>query len=141
MSLSRTVGLSPSPSLSFFHTVFKSYIERKNSGRALVLFRQLLQSNVRANDFTFSLLLKACGSSSSSSALNPMNERLEANQIQTHLVKSGGDQFVRVSTALLNIFKKLGCIKHAQLMFDHMRDRDVVSWNALICGYSRNGFC
>jgi pentatricopeptide repeat protein len=140
MSLSRTVGLSPSPTLSFFHTVFKSYIESKTSGRALILFRQLLQSNVRPNDLTFSLLLKACGSSSSSSDLNSVNERLEANQIQTHLVKSGGEQFVYVSTALLDFYMKLGCIKHAQLMFDGMRDRDVVSWNALICGYSRNGY-
>ncbi|KAG2666357.1 hypothetical protein I3760_15G055000 [Carya illinoinensis] len=139
MNLSYSVSLLKSPNLSLFHSVFKSLVESKNSGQALGLFRQLLQSNVKPNDLTFSLLLKACRSSSSSS-LNSPNQKIQANQIQTHLVRLGFDQFVYVSTAFLDLCMKLGCIKNAQKLFDYMRDRDVVTWNVLICGYSRNGY-
>ncbi|XP_035546807.1 pentatricopeptide repeat-containing protein At2g04860 isoform X1 [Juglans regia] len=140
MNLSYSVNLLKRPNLSLFHSVFKSLVESKNSGQALGLFRQLLQSNVKPNDLTFSLLLKACRSSTSSSALNSPNQKIQANQIQTHLVRLGFDQFVYVSTAFLDLCMKLGCIKNAQNSFDYMRDRDVVTWNVLICGYSRNGY-
>lgn len=140
MNLPLSVGLSTSPNLSFFHSILKSFIISKISGQALVLFRQLLLSRVKPNDLTFSLLLKACRSSSCSSVLNLENEKLKANQTHTHLVKLGLDKFVYISTALFDLYMKLGCVTNAQRLFDYMHDRDVVSWNALICGYARNGY-
>ena len=128
---------SSSQNLGFFHSILKSCIDTKNSVSRLALFRQLLQSNVKPSHFTFSLLLKASTKSSSSSSLYPI---LEVNQIQTHLVKLGIDQFVYVSTSLLDLYMKLGCDYSARKLFDHMPNRDVVTWNALICGYSRNGY-
>jgi alpha-amylase len=124
---------SPKPNLSFFHSLLKSHIETHSPKSALLLFRHLLQSNLKPNDLTFSLLLKSFTSI-------PLNEKLEANQIHTHLLKSGFDQFVYISTALLDFYMKLGCVHSARNLFDHMPDRDVVSWNALICGCSRNGY-
>ncbi|KAJ6878776.1 hypothetical protein NC652_032345 [Populus alba x Populus x berolinensis] len=124
---------SPKPNLSFFHSLLKSHIETHSPKSALLLFRHLLQSNLKPNDFTFSLILKSFTSI-------PLNEKLEANQIHNHLLKSGFDQFVYISTALLDFYMKLGCVHSARNLFDHMPDRDVVSWNALICGCSRNGY-
>ncbi|VVA12097.1 PREDICTED: pentatricopeptide [Prunus dulcis] len=142
MNLASSVGLSTKPSLPCLHSLLNSYIESRNRKQALLLFRQLLEYNVKPNDLTFSLLLKACTSSSSSSsspALNSLNVKREANQIHTHLLKSGVDRFMYVSTALLDLYMKLGCVRNAHRLFDDMPDRDVVSWNALICGFSRNG--
>lgn len=138
MNLARSVGLSTRPNLTYFHSFFKFYAETKDSRQPLLLFRELLASNVRPNHLTLSLLLKA--SSSSSFALNSEKPKFEANQIHAFLIKSGVQQFVYVSTALLDFYTKLGCLKVAQQLFDDMRDRDVVSWNALICGFSRNGY-
>ncbi|ONI33610.1 hypothetical protein PRUPE_1G435700 [Prunus persica] len=142
MNLASSVGLSTKPSLPSLHSLLNSYIESRNRKQALLLFRQLLEYNVKPNDLTFSLLLKACtssSSSSSSSALNSVNVKRDANQIHTHLLKSGVDRFMYVSTALLDLYMKLGCVRNAHRLFDDMPDRDVVSWNALICGFSRNG--
>ncbi|KAK4768720.1 hypothetical protein SAY87_003861 [Trapa incisa] len=47
--------------------------------------------------------------------------------------------FIYSSTALLDLYMKLGCRANARILFDDMTVRDVVSWNALICGYSRCG--
>ncbi|KAJ6679124.1 PPR CONTAINING PLANT-LIKE PROTEIN [Salix purpurea] len=124
---------SPKPNLSFFHSLLKSHIETQSPKSALLLFRHMLQCNLKPNDFTFSLLLKSFTSI-------PLSEKLEANQIHTPLLKSGFDQFVYVSTALLDFYMKLGCVHYARNLFDYMPERDVVAWNALICGYSRNGY-
>ncbi|KAL5780267.1 hypothetical protein ACOSQ2_011004 [Xanthoceras sorbifolium] len=125
-----------SQNLAFFHSILKSCIDTKKSVSRLAIFNQLLRSNVKPSDFTFSLLLKASASSSLSSSLY---QKLEANQIQTHLIKLGIDQFVYVSTSLLDWYMKLGCIYSARRLFDYMPSRDIVTWNALICGYSKNG--
>ncbi|KAJ7966626.1 Pentatricopeptide repeat-containing protein [Quillaja saponaria] len=131
---------SNSPTISFFHSLLKSFNGNQNSRWALVRFRQLLQWDVNPNDLTFSLLIKACTSSLSPSASSLVNAEVEAGQIQTQLEKRGVNQFMYVNTALLDLFMKVGCIKNARKVFEGMSDRDVVSWNALICGYSRNGY-
>ncbi|KAM5565694.1 pentatricopeptide repeat-containing protein [Rosa sericea] len=137
MNWACSIGLSTKPSLVYFHSLLNSHIQTKNPKQALLLFRQLYEYNVKPNDLTFSLLLKAC--TSSSSYLNSANAEIEANQIHTHLIKSGVDRFVYLGTALLDLYMKLGRVRNAQKLFDDMPDRDDVSWNALICGVSRNG--
>ncbi|XP_004292817.1 PREDICTED: pentatricopeptide repeat-containing protein At2g04860 [Fragaria vesca subsp. vesca] len=137
MNLACSIGFSTKPSLVYFHSLLNSHIQTKTPKQALLLFRNLFENNLKPNDLTFSLLLKAC--TSSSSYLASGNAKLEVNQIHTHLLKSGFDRFVYVGTALLDLYMKLGQVRNAQKMFDGMPERDDVSWNAVICGVSRNG--
>lgn len=132
------MGLGNSAGLSFFHSLLKSQLKTKTLKSPLLILRHLLQSNLKPSDFTFSLLIKASASSSFASySLRPM---LEANQIHSHLFKSGIIQLVYIKTALQNLYLNLGCTKNARFLLEDMPDRDVVAWNALISGYSKNGY-
>ncbi|MCL7043793.1 hypothetical protein MKW94_027362 [Papaver nudicaule] len=55
-------------------------------------------------------------------------------------MKCGFDRFDYVSTALLNLYATHGFVCSADQVFEDMINRDVVSWNALICGYAYNGY-
>ncbi|KAL0543507.1 hypothetical protein IC582_018603 [Cucumis melo] len=138
MQFTPSVGHPATLSLTTFHSAFKFYVEGKNFTPPLLLFRQLLRHQVRPNDSTFSLLIKAFVVSSSSFCSE--NEKAEANQLQTHFIKWGFDQFLYVSTAFLDLYSRLGFVKAARRLFDDFPEKDVVSWNALISGYTRCGY-
>ncbi|KAL9298888.1 Pentatricopeptide repeat-containing protein [Arabidopsis thaliana] len=119
--------------LSYFHSLLKSCIHGEISSSPITIFRDLLRSSLTPNHFTMSIFLQA-----TTTSLNSF--KLQVEQVQTHLTKSGLDRFVYVKTSLLNLYLKKGCVTSAQMLFDEMPERDTVVWNALICGYSRNGY-
>ena len=55
------------------------------------------------------------------------------------MVKSGFQADVFVETALVDMYAKCGCIGTARYIFDKMSERNVVSWSAIIAGYTQNG--
>ena len=49
-----------------------------------------------------------------------------------------GDEYVNHS--LIALYARCGEMGFAQKEFDEMGDRDLVSWNSMISGYSKMGF-
>ncbi|OAY72918.1 Pentatricopeptide repeat-containing protein, chloroplastic [Ananas comosus] len=56
-----------------------------------------------------------------------------------HILKSGFQSSILVSTAVVDTFAKCSDIGSACKVFDGMPERDVAAWNAMLSGYSRNG--
>ncbi|KAK6938688.1 Glycosyl hydrolase, family 13, catalytic domain [Dillenia turbinata] len=93
--------------------------------------------NSKPNARYFSLLTKylsvfASISDSANSAIG------EANQIHPWILKFGLNHFVEITSGFPDLYPKLFLNSTAKKLFDNMPNRDLVSWNALISGYSRN---
>eukprot|EP01018_Ginkgo_biloba_P024789 Gb_12832 [translate_table: standard] len=64
----------------------------------------------------------------------------EGKRVHAHMVKIGFEVDVFIGNHLINMYTKCGCVHHARHVFDKMPKRNLVSWNAMIAGYARNGY-
>ncbi|WCJ18625.1 pentatricopeptide (PPR) repeat-containing protein [Euphorbia peplus] len=99
---------------------------------SLNLYYQMLQKGIQPSKFTFPCVLKACS----------VLQRVEdGKKIHFYAKRLNLDRDVYVSTALIDMYAKCGCLMDARMVFDEMPVRDVVSWNSLISGFGGHGGC
>lgn len=67
------------------------------------------------------------------------NAKRQGHSIHAHLIGSGFPSNVHLSTKLVIFYSKMGDMINARKVSDKMLERSVVSWTALISGYSQNG--
>ncbi|KAF8103931.1 hypothetical protein N665_0182s0038 [Sinapis alba] len=69
-------------------------------------------------------------------------ETLEKQFVLIHgnSVTNGFVSNLQLNNGLVNLCARHGDLKHARKLFDRMPERDVVSWTAMISGYSRCGY-
>lgn len=51
----------------------------------------------------------------------------------------GSQLDVYIDNALISFYAKCGSLEDSLLVFNKLHERNIVSWNALICGYAQNG--
>ncbi|XP_020187984.1 pentatricopeptide repeat-containing protein DOT4, chloroplastic [Aegilops tauschii subsp. strangulata] len=67
------------------------------------------------------------------------NESLkEGKSVHAYAIRNGMEKVLPVVNALMEMYAKCGNMEEARLIFDGVMSKDVISWNTLIGGYSRN---
>ncbi|XXG55704.1 hypothetical protein AAC387_Pa03g3311 [Persea americana] len=97
---------------------------------ALEVFCQMKDSGVAPNAVTFVSVLPACAH---------LGMIRIGKSIHGLLIRWGIEINVYVETSLVDLYAKCGSLGVARRLFDQMSERNVVSWNAIISGYSENG--
>ncbi|KAE8657467.1 Pentatricopeptide repeat-containing protein [Hibiscus syriacus] len=104
---------------------------RSNSPlKAIDLFLHMWQSSdVRPDDFTFPLVLRACVSSG-----------LVKLALSFHglCLKLGFERSLFVASAMVFMYVNFGKIFDARVLFDGMPKRDAVMWTAMLDGYAKH---
>lgn len=98
---------------------------------ALLFFKQMRREPVRANQYTYGSVLKSC---------KDLGCLKEGMQIQGCVEKGKFAGHLVVRTALLCLYASCGKMEDARLLFDSIKRRDLVSWNAMIDGYTATAF-
>ncbi|XP_042475690.1 pentatricopeptide repeat-containing protein At2g01510, mitochondrial-like [Macadamia integrifolia] len=119
------------PDAFLFNSLIQAHISNSLFLKAIDIYVQMIEVGTFPNQYTFPLLFRACASSFM------LHQGI---QIHAHAAKFGfiSNPFVVVS--LMNAYMKNGVVDIARQLFDGMVDRDIVSWNALLTGYSQNGW-
>lgn len=63
-------------------------------------------------------------------------QRVQAHMIKTHYLPP-----VYLRTRLIVLYLKCEALSDARMVFDEMPERNVVSWTAMISGYTKSGLC
>ncbi|KAL0916716.1 hypothetical protein M5K25_014248 [Dendrobium thyrsiflorum] len=69
-------------------------------------------------------------------ALKSSVDVFTGEQIHSFCISSGLESFVAVSNSLISFYSKYGSFSCAVKLFDEMPERDVISWNTILCGFA-----
>ncbi|CAL5382612.1 unnamed protein product [Camellia sinensis] len=98
---------------------------------ALKFYYQMKFSGLKPNNFTYPFLFVACAN------LSALDHGRLAHSV---LFKNGLSVDGHASHSLITMYARCGQLGCARKVFDEISERDVVSWNSMISGYSKMGF-
>lgn len=114
-----------------WNVMIGGYAQNGLPNESLKLFRRMLVAKVKPNEVTVLAVLSACGQLGA----------LESGRwVHSYIENKGIQMNFHVGTALVDMYSKCGSLEDARLVFDGIRDKDVVAWNSMIVGYSMHGF-
>ncbi|PQM35718.1 pentatricopeptide repeat-containing protein [Prunus yedoensis var. nudiflora] len=99
---------------------------------AIRLFEQMVDDGVEVNDATVVSVLRACAETGALGVGRRVHGVVEGNGIGLK---------ANVSSALIDMYSKCGCITSARQVFDDIVDKDVFAWTAMISGLASHGHC
>lgn len=113
-----------------WNILIKEYSKVGDFKEGVYLYNKMKEFGVEPDSYTFSSVLKCfCG-------LGCLEEGEKAHGC---LLKLHFGVHTVVVNSLVSFYFRFGRIESAQKLFDELVDRDVVSWNSMISGYTSNG--
>ncbi|XP_031505001.1 putative pentatricopeptide repeat-containing protein At3g23330 [Nymphaea colorata] len=114
-----------------WNTVIAGYAQASNGVEALELYSKMLSVSQTPTEFSVSSALRACSS---------LLRLDQGRMLHCHVYRFGLEENVFVSSSLVDMYSKCRMLEYAGRVFDRMSERNTVTWNAMLTGFSRNGF-
>ncbi|GLT79255.1 hypothetical protein SLA2020_507490 [Shorea laevis] len=149
------------PNVVSYTTLMRGYLKKERFGDALLLFEMMPEKNV----VSWNAMIGGCSQTGhNEEAVNLFIEMLKEGWMPNEstfpcaisaaaniaalgmgksfhacAVKCLGRSNVFVGNSLISFYAKCGSMEDGLLIFDKLPERNIVSWNAVICGYAQNG--
>ncbi|XP_071703788.1 putative pentatricopeptide repeat-containing protein At1g64310 [Rutidosis leptorrhynchoides] len=120
---------SPNRTVYTWNSIIRAYAQSHYFLDASTLFKQMLSSVRDPDNFTFACLLRACAESFNLYSLKIVHGLL----IVYNLGPVSG-------SAIVSAYSKLGLIDDARMVFDRLKEHDLVLYNTMIAGYGCCGY-
>ncbi|XP_077209839.1 pentatricopeptide repeat (PPR-like) superfamily protein [Tasmannia lanceolata] len=118
--------------LLLWNSILRANLSHDCTKEALSLYLQMRELGVEADGFTFPLLIRACSS---------IGDEKLCRIVHGNVIMMGFHSHLHVANELVVLYGKLGRMECALQVFDRMPQRNVVSWNTMISGFSLNYDC
>ncbi|MCO5547356.1 hypothetical protein L7F22_000805 [Adiantum nelumboides] len=106
-----------------------AYARHKQGKEALQLFYTMQVKGIKPNNVTFTSILASVSSEETV---------LDAQQLCHHILNSGLGSDITLGNTVVTLYGKCGNIEGARMAFDKMKERDIVSWNAMVAVYAQH---
>ncbi|XP_028756008.1 pentatricopeptide repeat-containing protein At5g56310 isoform X1 [Neltuma alba] len=120
----------PEKNLSLWTTIISGYAQSYCSNEALMLFNQMIAQGFEPNGATLASVLSACARAGCLDLGERIHEFMKNKGVQVGVI---------LGTALVYMYAKNGAITKAQRLFESMLERNIATWNAMICGLATHG--
>ncbi|CAN7102725.1 unnamed protein product [Brassica rapa subsp. narinosa] len=124
------------PDLATWNTLLDAYASSDEGEGEIDLEECLrlfvnMRSSVRPNEVSLVALMKSCAS---------LGSLCGGVWAHVYLLKTNLSLNQFVGTSLIDLYSKCGCLSFARQVFDEMRQRDTLCYNAMIRGLAVHGF-
>ena len=123
----------PVRDLLSWNALISGYVQQEKANDALRSFEQMQRDGIAPNLVTLVCVLKACGSAGAIDKGEQIHERIMSEGFRDE------ENITILGTALVDMYAKCGSLTKAQKILHELPQRNIVSWNALITGYSQQG--
>ncbi|XP_058074821.1 putative pentatricopeptide repeat-containing protein At5g09950 [Magnolia sinica] len=109
-------------------------VKQKCGEEALEIFRET-RNLIGMTCDSYVILLSACAE-----FLVPEEGKRKGREVHGFLIRTGmNDEKVAIGNGLVNMYAKCGAVADSCTVFNHIRVKDLVSWNSMIAGLDQNG--
>ncbi|KAL2524696.1 Pentatricopeptide repeat-containing protein [Abeliophyllum distichum] len=129
----------PTRDLASWTATITAYMNNGLWDEGLLLFRQMITVKLIDNEYlkpdqlTLGSILAGCANMGSAGLVF-------GKSLHGFAIKNDWELNVTFGTCLVDMYAKCGLLKNACLVFDMMKDKNVVAWTALICGSAQHGY-
>jgi pentatricopeptide repeat protein len=120
----------PKRNVVSWNAIITGYSQNDHPNEALFLFEEMQVQGIKPNPITLISVLPACAK---------LLALQQGKQIHGYAVRRGFESDVVMGTGFVDMYSKCGNVNIAHKLFERMPKKNIVSWNAIIAGYSRNG--
>lgn len=108
----------------------RTMCRQKRLNEVMQVLHRMDQEGLQLQSDIVAVVLQLCAS---------LKALLDGKQLHSLITRSGASVNSFICNNLLTMYAKCGSLSDAKQVFDEMPARDVVSWNAMITGYTENG--
>ncbi|XP_058082328.1 pentatricopeptide repeat-containing protein At1g08070, chloroplastic-like [Magnolia sinica] len=120
----------PERDLLSWSAMIAGYSQSAWAMEAVVLFQEMLVAGVRPDSVTLVSVLQACSQIGALDIGQWLHAYVDRNKLRHDVV---------LGTSLVDMYAKCGCIDIALQVFRGMLRKNVLSWNAMLCGLAMHG--